>query len=189
MGGERTTQLQYLLQLTLRTSQNCVTAKFAELVKGELLRIPLPRTPLNKGKRKSRAPKEPNSRLTSHYLRSDRRTVVTRLLVPFALKTSSVSVVNIVPRYFMCFRAAMTSACGAGPFGPTASLLMSFLLFLRLHALNRSVCVQGNNTERCAHHSIAVFIANFLANFGELRTEFSVNRKSNFAEFPFYVLG
>src|ERR687897_399429 len=135
----------------------------------ELLRIPLLRTPLNKGKRKSRAPKEPNSRLTSHYLRTDRRTVVTRSLVPFALKTSSVSVVNIVPRYFMCFRAAMTSACGAGPFGPTASWLMSFLLFLRLHALNRSVCVQGNNTERCAHHSIAVFITTFFANFRELR--------------------
>src|SRR5918995_3404670 len=126
MGGERTTQLQYLLQLTLRTSQNCVTAKFAELVKGELLRIPLPRTPLNKGKRKSRAPKEPDSRLTSHYLRTDRRSVVTRLLVPFALKTSSVSVVNSVPRYFMGLRALMPSDCRAGPLGPTASWFMGF---------------------------------------------------------------
>src|ERR671912_1827795 len=132
MGGERTTQLQYLLQLTLRTSQNCVTAKFAELVKGELLRIPLPRTPLNKGKRKSRAQKEPDSRLTSHYLRTDRRTVVTRLLVPFPLETSSVSVLNSVPRYLMGFRTLLTSATGAGPFGPTASWFIASSFSLSL---------------------------------------------------------
>ena len=72
---------------------------------------------------------EPDSRLTSHYLRTDRRTVVTRFLVPFPLETSSVCVVNSVPRYFMGFRALMSLASGAGPLGPTASLLMSFLLF------------------------------------------------------------
>jgi hypothetical protein len=31
---------------------------------------------VNKGKRKGRTPKEPDPRLTSHYLRTDRRTVV-----------------------------------------------------------------------------------------------------------------
>src|SRR5215213_318866 len=96
---------------------------------------------------------EPDSRLTSHYLRTDRRTVVRRFLVPFPLETSSVCVVNSVPRYFMGFRALMSLACGAGPLGPTASLLMRFLLFLRLHALNRSVCVQGNNADRCVHRT------------------------------------
>jgi hypothetical protein len=38
--GERVTQLQYLLQLSLRTSQNSVKAKFAEFGKGEVRRIP-----------------------------------------------------------------------------------------------------------------------------------------------------
>ena len=96
-------------------------ANFGELRYGEVRRIPIPRTPVNKGKRKSRAQKEPDSRLTSHYLRADRRTVVTRLVVPFPLESSSVSVVNSVPRYFMGFRALMSLASGAGPFGPTAS--------------------------------------------------------------------
>ena len=111
-------------------------ANFLELRHGEVRRIPLPRTRVNRGdkKRKSRAQKEPDSRLTSHYLRNDRRTVVTRLVVPFPLETSSVSVLNSVPRYFMGFRALMPSDCGAGPFGPTAWWLMSFLLSLRLNA-------------------------------------------------------
>ena len=64
----------------------------------ELLRIPLLGTWVNKGKRKSRVPKEPDPRLTSHYLRTDRRTVVTRFLSPSALKTSCYSVLNSVPR-------------------------------------------------------------------------------------------
>jgi hypothetical protein len=98
---------------------------FRESPKGELLRISIPRTWVNKGKRKCRVPKEPDPRLTSHYLRTDRRTVVTRLLVPFPLETSSVSVVNSVPRYLMGFRALMSLATGAGPFGPTASWLIA----------------------------------------------------------------
>src|SRR5215216_2086007 len=81
---------------------------------------------------------EPDPRLTSHYLRTDRRTVVTRLLVPFPLETSSVSVLNSVPRYLMGFRALMSLACGAGPFGPTASWLIasSFLSFFGKAAKN-----------------------------------------------------
>src|SRR5215204_3478602 len=70
---------------------------------------------------KGRAPKEPDPRLTSRYLRTDRRTVVTRLLVSSALKTSSVSVVNSVPRYFIGFRTGRPSASGARPFGTAAS--------------------------------------------------------------------
>ena len=109
-----------------------------ECPKGEVRRIPIPRTPVNKGKRKSRAPNKPDPRLTSHYLRTDRRTVVTRLLVPFPLETSSVSVLNSVPRYLMGFRALMSLACGAGPFGPTASWLIasSFLSFFGKAAKN-----------------------------------------------------
>jgi hypothetical protein len=34
--------------LILRTSENSVNAKFAEIVKGEVRRISLPRTPVNK---------------------------------------------------------------------------------------------------------------------------------------------
>jgi hypothetical protein len=98
----------------------------------ELLRIPILGTSVNKGKKKGRAPKEPDPRLTSHYLRTDRRTVVTRLFVPFPSETSSVCVVNSVSRYFMGFRALKSLASGAGPLGPTASWLMSFLLFLGL---------------------------------------------------------
>ena len=35
-----------------RTSRKTNMAKFAEIVKGELLRIPIPRTSVNKGKQK-----------------------------------------------------------------------------------------------------------------------------------------
>jgi hypothetical protein len=52
--GERITQLQYLLHFFLRTSENSVYANFAESPKGELRRIPIPRTSVNKGKRKGR---------------------------------------------------------------------------------------------------------------------------------------
>jgi hypothetical protein len=69
---------------------------------------------MNKGNREDRAPNEPGSRLTSRYLRTDRRTVVTRLLVLFALKTSSVSVVNSAPRYFMGLRLVLSLASGTG---------------------------------------------------------------------------
>src|SRR5215212_375110 len=84
----------------------------------------------HKGKKKGPGPQEePDPRLTSHYLRIVRRTVVMRLLVPSALRTSSVSVLNSVPRYFMGFRTVMPSATGAGPFGTAASWLIgsSFL--------------------------------------------------------------
>jgi ribosomal protein L13E len=37
------------------TSENSLKAKFAECYKGEVRRIPIPRTPVNKGKKKSRA--------------------------------------------------------------------------------------------------------------------------------------
>ena len=47
-----------------------------------------------------------------------------RLLVPSALRTSSVCVLNSVPMYFMGFRSVMASATGAGPFGTAASWLM-----------------------------------------------------------------
>jgi hypothetical protein len=53
--GGRITQLQYFLLLSLRTSKNSVTAKFAEIVKDEIRRIPLPRTPVNKRCRLRRA--------------------------------------------------------------------------------------------------------------------------------------
>jgi hypothetical protein len=39
--SERITQLQYLLQLSLRTSENAVHAKFAEFLGCELRRTPL----------------------------------------------------------------------------------------------------------------------------------------------------
>src|SRR5215207_8416596 len=42
-------------------------------------------TEVNKGERKGRTPKEPDSRLTAHYIVLARRTLVTRLLVPSAL--------------------------------------------------------------------------------------------------------
>jgi hypothetical protein len=45
----RITQLQYFLQLSLRTAENPVNTKFAESPKGEVRRIPIPRTPVNKG--------------------------------------------------------------------------------------------------------------------------------------------
>jgi hypothetical protein len=80
---------------------------------------------------KGRAPKEPGPRLTSHYPRIARWTLVTRLLVPSAgLKTSSV--VNSVHRRFTRFRMVMTSGtAGAGPFRGAAFWLMSFLLSVR----------------------------------------------------------
>jgi hypothetical protein len=42
--GERITQLQYLLQLSLRTSENSFKANFRESPKGEVRRIPILRT-------------------------------------------------------------------------------------------------------------------------------------------------
>jgi hypothetical protein len=47
--GERITQLQYLLQLSLRTSENSVKWKsnFRESPKGEVRRITIPRTRVN----------------------------------------------------------------------------------------------------------------------------------------------
>jgi len=69
---------------------------FLELCQHEVRRIHLPRKSVNKGIRKSQAPKEPDPRLTSnYYIRIDRRTLVTRSLVPFTSKTSSV--LNSVP--------------------------------------------------------------------------------------------
>jgi hypothetical protein len=90
----------------------------------ELPRIPIPRNQVNKGKRWGRDPKEPDPRLTSRYLRTVRRTDVMRLLVPSALRTSSVSVLNSVPMYFMGFRTVMNLATGAGSFSTAASWLM-----------------------------------------------------------------
>jgi hypothetical protein len=89
---------------------------------------------VNKGKRKGRVPKDPDPRLTLYYLRTDRRTVVRRLLVPSALRTSSVSVLNSVPRYFIGFRTVTNLATGAVSFGTAASWLIasfSFLLVFR----------------------------------------------------------
>jgi len=77
---------------------------------------------------KGRAPKEPDTRLASHYIRMDRRTLVTRLLVPFASKISSV--VNSVPRCLTRFHKVLTSSAGgAGPFRGATLWLMSLLLF------------------------------------------------------------
>src|SRR5918994_4751498 len=73
-----------------------------------------------------RAPNEPDPRLTSHYLRTVRRTVVRRLWVPSPLETSAVCVLNSVPRYFMGFRTLLTSAPGAGSFGTATSWFMGF---------------------------------------------------------------
>jgi hypothetical protein len=54
---ERITQLQYLLQISQissRTSEKAVTAKFAESLQSEVRGITLPRTRMNKGKEKGR---------------------------------------------------------------------------------------------------------------------------------------
>src|SRR5215208_4218179 len=52
--GGRITQLQYLLQLSSPTAENAQTANFGEFYEGEVRRIPIPRTQVNKGKRKGR---------------------------------------------------------------------------------------------------------------------------------------
>src|SRR4029453_14546249 len=90
-------------------------------------------------KKKAGPQEEPDPRLTSHYLRTDRRTVVTRLLVSFPLETSSVCVLNSVPRYLIGFRALMSLASGAGPLGPTASWLIASS-FLSVWWQGESVC-------------------------------------------------
>src|SRR5215204_4373738 len=89
-----------------------------------------------------RAPNEPDPRLTSHYLRTVRRTVVRRLLVPSALRPSSVCVLNSVPMYFMGFRTLMASATGAGSLGTAASWLIASS-FLSVWWQGESVCVVG----------------------------------------------
>src|SRR5215217_6299021 len=89
-----------------------------------------------------RAPNEPDPRLTSHYLRTVRRTVVRRLLVPSALRPSSVCVLNSVPMYFMGFRTLMASATGAASFGTAASWLIASS-FLSVWWQGESVCVAG----------------------------------------------
>src|SRR5215217_4788391 len=43
----------------MRTSENSVYANFREYPKGEVRRIPLPRTPVNKGKKKGWGPRGP----------------------------------------------------------------------------------------------------------------------------------
>jgi hypothetical protein len=55
---ERITQLQYLLQLSLRTSENAQNAYFVEFYKGEVLRIPILGTSVNKGDEKGRGAKQ-----------------------------------------------------------------------------------------------------------------------------------
>src|SRR5215216_4072929 len=107
----------------------------------ELLRTPLRRRSQNiiRARRKGRAPKEPDPRLTSHYLRTVRRTDVMRLLVPSALRTSSVCVLNSVPMYFMGFRTVMPSATGAGSLGTAASWLIASS-FLSVWWQGESVC-------------------------------------------------
>jgi hypothetical protein len=69
------------------------------------------------------------ARLVSRYIFLARRTLVARVLVPSAWKTSSV--VNSVPRCFMRFhRVTASGAGGAGLFrGGTTLWLMRFLLF------------------------------------------------------------
>src|SRR5829696_923854 len=47
-----------------RTSENSVKAKFAESPKGEVRRILIPRTPVNKGKQKDRSLEMPRSSLS-----------------------------------------------------------------------------------------------------------------------------
>ncbi len=98
---------------------------------------------MNTLKEKGRAPKEPGPRLTSHYPRIARWTLVTRLLVPSAgLKTSSV--VNSVPRRFTRFHMVMTSAAGgAGLFKGAALWLMSFLLSARRSLGEAFSCLEG----------------------------------------------
>src|SRR5215216_3061530 len=67
-------------------------------------------------KRKGRAPRGTRlPRLTSHYyILIDRRTLLTRLVVPAAWKISSV--LNLVPRCLKRFHRVMTSSAGgAGP--------------------------------------------------------------------------
>ena len=107
-----------------RTSENAVKAKFAEH---------------HKGMKKGPGPKEPDPRLTLHYLRTVRRTDVMRLLVPSALRTSSVCVLNSVPMYFMGFRTVLTSATGAVSFGTAASWLIASS-FLSVWWQGESVC-------------------------------------------------
>src|ERR671921_225260 len=101
--------MRYFLPVCLAWVVGARNVNFRELRYGEVRRIILPRTSVNKGIKKGRAPKEPDPRLASHYYRIDRRTVVMRLLVPAALMTSSVPVANSVPRYFMCLRAVLTT--------------------------------------------------------------------------------
>ena len=81
------------------------------------------------GDGKSRAPKEPSSRLTSPYIFLARRTLVTRLLVPSAPKTSSV--LDSLHRRCTRLHSVMAScAGGAGLFrGGTTLWLIRFLLF------------------------------------------------------------
>ena len=149
---------------------------------------------MNKGKRKGRAPKEPDPRLTSHYLRTVRRTDVMRLLVPSALRTSSVCVLNSVPMYFMGFRTVLTSATGAVSFGTAASWLIasSFLsvwwqgesvfrvagpsleggqvAVLRLHAASTGhVTAAAYSCERGERITQLQYFLQLFANFGELR--------------------
>src|SRR5215210_9448914 len=63
-----------------------------------------------------------------------------RLLVPSALRTSSVCVLNSVPMYFMGFRSVMASATGAGSFGTAASWLIGSS-FLSLSGGRERECV------------------------------------------------
>src|SRR5215208_1093976 len=83
-------------------------------------------------KTKGRAPRGTRlPRLTSHYyILIDRRTLLTRLVVPSAPKTSSV--LKRVPRCLRRFHRVMSSsASGAGPLrGGTTLWLMRFLLLL-----------------------------------------------------------
>jgi hypothetical protein len=48
VGPRRITQLQYLSQLFSPTSENPQNANFVEFYKGEVRRIPIPRTPVNR---------------------------------------------------------------------------------------------------------------------------------------------
>ena len=97
-----------------------------------------------------------------------------RLLVPAALMTSSVPVANSVPRYFMCLRAVLTTACGAGPFGCTTSWLMSFLLFFACTLFTGAFVFK-----------VAMLSDERITQLQYLFQFFS----ANFGEFPFYALG
>ena len=129
-------------------------------------------------------PDETDPRLTSRYMRLARRTLVTRLLVPSALKTSSV-VDSVHRRCTRLHRVMASGAGGAGLFrGGTTLWLMSFLLSFATALSPGALVPKITKPRESASPKPVIFVLNDIRKTSQI----AAKRKSDFGAFHFHAL-